>query len=402
MRARALAALAVGLLLGGLSAPAVDAHTGDQLAQPIFERIKPDAPGVEVEVVYTANFQLVLRNSGDKELTVYADEKDLGDGKGEPYIRIGPEGVFGNFKSPSWYNSNVPEGLLKFPEGSEAGADVPPVWRRVTAEPVWGWFDHRLHPVERYVNQETKQSKKPVKLGEWKVPISIGGDKGAIEGRLEYKPILGTYKSLLKSPEVPADGIKIQLASAPRVPALFVENLSGKPVTILGKDGEPFARIGPEIVEVNLHSPTYVEHIKAQGTTPTVEADARAEPKWEQAQRTPRWRWLEFRAAAPDQEPSEELTERDSPTTVKNWRVPILIGDEKSEIVGITQFVPSARLIKEASAGRTTDEGNSNMPLIAGIAAATLAVGFLVLRPKKKGEPQEARHRSRATPKVKR
>ena len=256
--------------------------------------------------------------------------------------------------------------------------------------------------MERYLNAETKKSTKPVKLGEWKIPVSYGGTKGAIEGRLEYKPVLGTFKSLLKSPESPAAGVKILLASAPRVPAVFIENLSDKPVTVLGRDGEPFARIGPK-VEVNLRSPTYIEHIKAQGNTPTVEADSKAPPQWNQIQNTPRWRWLEFRAAAPDQDPSQEIVERDSPTTVKNWRVPILIGEDRTEIVGITQFVPAARLMKEASGGQASSEGGSSkMPFILGVVGATLAVAYLVLRPKKKPVPVEVRHHSRSTPKVRR
>ena len=390
-------ALALIVVVAGLAVPPAGAHTGDQLAQPIFERIKPAAPGVTIEVAYTANYQLLVGNPTDKELVVYADA-------GEPYIRIGPDGVFGNFKSKSWYNSNVPEGLLQFPEGAEDGPGVEPVWRKVSAEPFWGWFDHRLHPVERYLSKEVRESRETVVLSRWKVPISYGGEKGNIEGRIQFKPVLGNYKSFLKSPENLAEGVKVQLASAPKVPALFIENLSDKTVTILGREGEPFGRVGPA-VEVNLHSPTYVEIQKARGITPEVEADADAEPQWERIHNTPRWTWLEFRAAAPEEEPPKEIVDRAEPTTVRNWRVPLLIGDERAEIVGFTQFIPVDQLVREAG-GRTGGGGSSRTGVLAAIALVTIGVGYAVLRPKKKATPAPApaaaRHRSRATPKVKR
>ena len=92
-----------------------------------------------------------------------------------------------------------------------------------------------------------------------------------------------------KSTLTPADGVKIQIVPASRVPALFVENLSPEPVIVLGKDDEPFARIGPKITEVNAKSPTWAEVQQARGRNPSDEADATAEPKWEQVADAPRW-----------------------------------------------------------------------------------------------------------------
>lgn len=387
---RALLALASGLALTALTAPTAGAHTGDLLARPIFERINPAVPGVEVEVVATANYQFLVNNPTPTELTIVATT-------GEPFIRIGPEGVFGNYSSPSWYDSNVPDGLLKFPDRAKAGADVAPEWRKVAREPTWGWYDHRLHPIERYLQKEVLESTEPVKLGTWRVPVRYGEQKGEIQGRFEYKPVLGTYKTILKSPENPAEGVKVQVVSSRTIPAIFLENTSPTPVTVLGKEGEPFARIGPN-AEVNLHSPTWVEIEQARGDTPTVPADAKATPSWRQVQRTPRWSWIDFRAAPPQKEVSKEIALRDGPTTVKTWRVPLLIGDRRTELVGITQFVP-----RPAAAGRTGG-GGSTTPLIVGVGLATVAVGFLVLRPKKKAASAKpaVRHRSRSTPKKRR
>ena len=398
MRARLRLVLALGLALAGFTAPPAGAHGGDNLARPIIERVSPDVPGVDVQVTYSANYQFVLRNPSPTELTIIADS-------GEPFIRIGPEGVFGNYRSPSWYNSNVPEGLQRFPEQAKPGPDVPPEWRKVAREPSWGWYDHRLHPVERYVPKKIQDAGKVVTLGHWKVPIRYGTRDGEIQGRFEYKPSLGSYRAVLKSPENPAAGVKVQVVPSRTVPAVYLENLSPTPVVVLGKEGEPFVRIGPK-AEANLTSPSYVEMIQAQGLTPTMPADASAPPTWVEKQSTPRWSWLEFRARAPEKEPKKEIARRDTPTTVDTWKVPILIGDKRTDIVGITEFVPIARLRAEASGAAQDEAGRapSRLPLYVGIGLVTVGATFLVLRPRAKApKPQpEVRHRSRATPKARR
>ena len=403
----------VALMLVALVAPTLgtlpaEAHTGDFLARPIFERIDPEIPGLEVQVVYTANYQFLITNPTPTELVVIADT-------GEPFIRIGPEGAFGNFNSPSWYNSNVPDGLLpsQMPKRAKPGANVEPDWARVSKDPSWGWYDHRLHPVERYVQKEVQESRVPVTLERWEVPVRYGDQAAKIKGRIEYKPQLGTYEAVLRSDEKPAEGVTVAVVSA-QVPAIFLQNTSPQPVTVLGAEGEPFVRIGPT-VEVNLHSPSYIQMQQAIAKTAEsaegvgqVEADAESPPNWQQVQKSPQWRWLEFRAAPPPGDPPKELAEREDPTTVKTWKVPILIGQNRTEISGITQFVPIAK-VAERIRGRSSDGGGGSkaLPLMAGVGLATLAVGYAVLRPNKAkraaaaAKNQPVRHRSRSTPKKK-
>ncbi len=395
-RARLLLVLVLAAAAAGISVPPAGGHTGDNLAKPILEKIEPKAAeGIEVQILYTANFQFLVTNTTGKDLTIYA-------AAGEPFIRIGPDGAFGNFKSKSWYNSNSPDGLQRFPDGAEDGAETEPVWRKVAKEPTWGWFDHRLHPVERYIQKEVLASVEPVKLGEWEIPTKFGDDKGVIKGRFEYKASLGQYQSLLRSSETLGDGIKVQVVSARKVPALYIENTSAKSVTVLGKEGEPFIRIGPK-VEYNLRSPSYVEIQQARNETPSVPADASAPPEWKEVQKSPRWSWLEFRAAPPAEEPSKEIALRQTPTVVRTWKVPVLVGEERTEVVGVTQFVPIAQ-VRAAARGRSggSGGGSSNLPpIILGIVAVTGVAGYMVLKPKKKEAAAEVRHRSRATPKKK-
>ena len=383
---RRFGAAALALALIGLPARPASAHAGDGLSQPVFEQMSPTAPGVKVQVAYSANYELIV-SSTQETITFLADS-------GEPFLQIGPAGVLANFASPTFYDSNAPEGLGQFPEQAKPGPDVAPIWRKIAAQPSWGWYDHRLHPAASFVPAEIRKANKVAILGRWRVPFRVGDQPGELQGRFEFRPPTGSYAMVQKSSPTPAAGVKIQVVSASTVPAIFVENLSPDPVVILGKDNEPFARIGPKITEVNVRSPTWVEVQQALGKDPSDEADSTAEPKWQQISDTPRWSWLELRAAAPKTDPPKQIVERDHATTVKNWSIPYLIGDRKGSVDGITQFVPIAQLRKQA-AGRPGSGGGSHLLLYAGIAGAIavlVAIGWLVtsiLRSRKaaKGEP---------------
>ena len=102
---RALAACTVALAVAGLTvgpiAPPAGAHPGDGLRQPIFETMSPTLPGVKVEIAYSANYQFLVANTSPQPITILADS-------GEPFLEIGPDGVRGNFASPTFYNSNNP------------------------------------------------------------------------------------------------------------------------------------------------------------------------------------------------------------------------------------------------------------------------------------------------------
>ncbi|MGH2577106.1 MAG: hypothetical protein ACRDG9_05040, partial [Actinomycetota bacterium] len=303
VRVVVVVAALLALVVGPVPA---DAHTGDFLSRPVFERIDPDIPGLEVEVVYTANYQFLITNPTATELVILAVT-------GEPFIRIGPNGAYGNFNSPSWYNSNVPDGLLpnQIPRRAKPGANVEPAWSKISKDPSWGWYDHRLHPVERYVDKRVQQSRVPVTLEQWEVAARYGDQPAKIKGRIEYKPQLGSYEAVLKSPDQPVPDVTVAVVSA-QVPAIYLQNNSQQTVTVLGAKDEPFVRIGPH-VEVNLHSPSYIQMQQAIAKTPEAsaevgqaEANADSPPNWEEVQKSPQWRWLEFRAAPPPGDPPKE------------------------------------------------------------------------------------------------
>lgn len=379
---RSLAAVVavVAALLGLVtSAGPVAAHGGDGLSQPILESMSPTVPGITVEVVYSANYQFLVSNTTAQTVTFLADT-------GEPFLRVGPDGVEGNLASPTFYASNVPNGRDTFPPQAKAGAEVAPIWRKLARQANWGWYDHRLHPTEQYLPPEVQKATQPVTLGRWKVPLKVGDQPGELAGRFEYRPPTGSFGMVQKSSKTPATGLRIEVASGRVVPAIFVENRSPDPVVVLGKDGEPFARIGPAISEVNLRSPTWVEIQQATGKDPSDEADAKAEPKWNKVSDSPVWTWLEFRAASPKTEPPAPVIAQGKAVTVKNWSIPYLIGDRRQAIEGVTEFVPVAALQARAEGGPggADDGGGSDVPLYAGaaLAAAVLGAGIWLITSK--------------------
>jgi len=378
------AALA-GLGLGPAAAPA-GAHAGDGLSQPIFETMSPAVAGVTIQIAYSANYQFVVSNTSPQPLTFLADS-------GEPFLEIGPEGVRGNFASPTFYNSNDPGGRDTFPPQAKPGADVTPIWRKVSRQPSWGWYDHRLHPAESYVAAEIIKARKVAVLGRWQVPLRYGDQPGALQGRFEYRPPFGSYSMVQKSSQEPAPGVTIQVVSASIVPAFFVKNESPTPVVVLGGQGEPFARIGPKggVTEVNVKSPTWVEVQQALGKDPSDEADAGAEPKWQQVASTPAWNWLEFRAAAPKNDPPQPVIDAGKTVTVKTWSIPYLIGEKRGSIDGITEWVPIAELQKRLAGGGSlgggSKGGGSHTGVYAGVglAAAVLAAGIWLVSSRVRG-----------------
>jgi hypothetical protein len=335
--------------------------------------MEPAAPGVKIEVAFSANYQLLVSNTSQQAVTFLADS-------GEPFLEIGPGGVRGNFASPTFYDSNDPSGRQSFPPQAKPGADVPPIWRKLSVQPEWGWYDHRLHPAENYIAPEILKARKVAVLGTWRVPLRYGDQAGELRGRFEYRPPLGSYGMTQKSPQAPAPGVTIQVISASAVPAIFVKNESSTPVVVLGRENEPFARIGAKggVTEVNVKSPTWVEIQQALAKDPSDEADPAAEPKWQEVASTPAWNWLEFRAAAPKSDPPQPVIDRGKTITVKTWSIPYLIGDKRGTIEGTTDWLPIAEIQKRAAGGAPSKGDGSNVGVYAGVglAAAVVAAGI--------------------------
>lgn len=117
--------------------------------RPVLDAVQPALPGLTVQIAARVTAQLVVANPTPTTLSVL-------DGDGQPLLRIGPEGVLANRSSPWWYLTNSPNGDAPIPADAQPGA--PPRWERVSADPAWGWFEHRLHPAPQGVPPDVSRT----------------------------------------------------------------------------------------------------------------------------------------------------------------------------------------------------------------------------------------------------
>jgi hypothetical protein len=195
-------ALGLGLLLAVPSA--ADAHTRTQETSNLDSRITSDPrlPGVAWKV-YTGGLLVEVVNHGDDVLVVEGYE-------GEPYLRIGPEGVERNRRSPATYLNDERIGRrisartgVAMPRDVDAAAD--PDWIRLSAEPTFRWHDHRVHWMSgappRFVDAGViARAMMRVNLvgvigragddagvfQDWTIPVTFGGEPASLRGELAW------------------------------------------------------------------------------------------------------------------------------------------------------------------------------------------------------------------------
>lgn len=299
-------------LLGGLAAAAAPAaaHEVDPSVITLIDSVTPEFEGITVEVGTSVTTQLLASNETDELLEVLAET-------GEPFLRIGPDGVEANLASPSWYVTNQPFGADQPPEGADP--DAPPRWARVSAERSWGWFDHRLHPTNLLggLGEEARPT--------FVVPMRLGGEDLVVRGHLEQRTQAPVFSSGLRAVPDAATGLVVQLLQG-RAPGLFVRYDGAAEVVVEGADGEPFLRLGPAGAEVNQHSPTWLFTAQARGEDLSgIDADPGEEPSWVAVSPQPSFAWLDPRALIP--------TASDEPIQL-DWAIPVVIDGRPVEILG--------------------------------------------------------------------
>jgi hypothetical protein len=194
VRARARGALRVAtrLALVALALVVVDAapaaaHTASGPRPTNYRTrivsISPSIPGVTVRVVDLGN-RLELTNPTATDVIVlgyYA----------EPYLRVGPAGVYENLRSPATYLNRTRAGTTPVPEIAKGtGASTPPRWRRVSGSHTARWHDHRVHwmgtspPAAVRADPGSFHTVNPA----WTVVLRYGSSDVAVRGRLDWVP----------------------------------------------------------------------------------------------------------------------------------------------------------------------------------------------------------------------
>jgi hypothetical protein len=180
-RASGLAAGLVLLTASPALAHALNGASPSNYSTRILE-VVPKHPGIDVKVVEAGN-RLLLTNTSPDEVMVLGYSQ-------EPYLRIGPDGVFENERSRATYlnRSRLPTSQL--PAKASADPKTEPEWKKVSASPKFRWHDHRIHwmspqppgPVQANPGQEQ------VIIPAWEVPLVVGSEQILVKGDLRWVP----------------------------------------------------------------------------------------------------------------------------------------------------------------------------------------------------------------------
>lgn len=141
--------------------------------------ITPAVKGLSIEVLEFAD-RLVLTNHTGKTVTVYGYS-------GEPYARVQPNGTTEeNVRSPAVYLNTNFYGNVTVP--ASASASLSPKWVTVDRTGSFEWHDHRIHWMSPVTPPQVKDKGKRTLIFHWSVPISVGAQKGVVDGQLFWVP----------------------------------------------------------------------------------------------------------------------------------------------------------------------------------------------------------------------
>ena len=181
LAAGAVGALVVTFVVG--SAAPAGAHGLGGLTptnyETVLQSVTPRVPGLRVRVVDLGT-NVELTNGGSTDVVVLGYDR-------EPYLRIGPRGVFENERSPAIYlnRSNTITGAPR----NRADAKAAPEWKRVSTGTTARWHDHRAHfmgqddPPEVARHPGTRRV-----VDNFEIPMRAGRESVVARGQIVYVP----------------------------------------------------------------------------------------------------------------------------------------------------------------------------------------------------------------------
>ncbi|WP_328424183.1 hypothetical protein OG470_13365 [Micromonospora sp. NBC_00389] len=146
--------------------------------------VAPARPGLEVRVIEAgARLELTNRTGRPIEVIGYS---------GEPYLRIGPDGVFENSRSPATYLNRTIAGDTTLP--AEADPAAAPSWQRIADGTTARWHDQRALWQEPAPPDAVRAAPdREHRVRDWTIPLRDGGDPAQIRGTLDWVPPPDAY-----------------------------------------------------------------------------------------------------------------------------------------------------------------------------------------------------------------
>ena len=158
---------------GGNGAPATNYRTR-------IQSVAPSVPGLAVRVI-DAGSRIELINRTGETVTVLGYQ-------GEPYLRIAPDGVFTNTRSPATYLNADRKATAALP--AEADPAAAPRWQRIDDSNVARFHDHRAHwmggddPPAVAADRSAPHVIDP----SWEIPLVVGDRQVSVTGDLTWVP----------------------------------------------------------------------------------------------------------------------------------------------------------------------------------------------------------------------
>lgn len=140
-----------------------------------LDGLQPATPGITVRVVEKGS-RIELTNTNDADVVVLGYED-------EPYLRIGPDGVFENQHSPATYLNKDRQGSQSGGENADPEAD--PQWEKISSGHTARWHDHRIHWMGASVDRPDHRL---VVEDQWVIPLRYQGEDLEITGQLLWIP----------------------------------------------------------------------------------------------------------------------------------------------------------------------------------------------------------------------
>ncbi|MFV2102826.1 hypothetical protein [Micromonospora sp. LOL_024] len=146
--------------------------------------VTPARPELRVRVI-EAGARLELTNAGSEPVEVIGYS-------GEPYLRVGPDGVFENIRSPATYLNRTIVGDTVLP--TEVDPAVAPQWRRVDGGRTARWHDQRaLWRGAGPPAQVRAAPEREHRVRDWVVPLRDADGPVELRGTLDWVPPPDAY-----------------------------------------------------------------------------------------------------------------------------------------------------------------------------------------------------------------
>jgi hypothetical protein len=142
--------------------------------------VTPPVDGVTVRSVdLGGKLQLTNRTGTDVVVLGY---------QSEPYLRVGPRGVFENTRSPAVFLNRTTVPSAAAPHTYDASAA--PAWRKLSNARTVSWHDHRAHWMGASAPPQVSRdpSTRHVVISDWNVPARYGDRSLAFTGDVVWVP----------------------------------------------------------------------------------------------------------------------------------------------------------------------------------------------------------------------